>query len=106
MANYRRSPYETACDIDLFEVATNEDTTKVFWQFLDCDENPHIADIHRCFWQMFDERESPLMSTFYKDYLAKDSGTGTFGRKGQPVTVREKFAGARERYTINTTVQT
>ena len=73
MVNYRRSPYETAYDIDLFEVATNEDTTKVFWQFLECDENPNIADIRRCFWQMFDERESPLMSTFYKKYLAQDA---------------------------------
>ena len=34
------------------------------------------------------------------------AATGTFGRKGQPVTVREKFAATRERYTINTTVQT
>ena len=34
------------------------------------------------------------------------AATGTFGRKGQPVTVREKFAASRERYTINTTVQT
>ena len=39
-------------------------------------------------------------------YFNNAAATGTFGRKGQPVTVREKFAATRERYTINTTVQT
>ena len=39
-------------------------------------------------------------------YFNNAAATGTFGRRGKPVTVREKFAASRERYTINTSVQT
>ena len=38
-------------------------------------------------------------------YFNNAAATGTFGRRGKPVTVREKFAASRERYTICTTVQ-
>ena len=47
-------------------------------------------------WNSIDQKPS---------YFNNAAATGTFGRRGKPVTVREKFAASRERYTICTTVQ-
>ena len=66
--NWRRSPYETAHDIDLFDMALEQDTAKICWQFLHYDVNPTIADIRSYYWEMFDDKEHPLLSAFYKAY--------------------------------------
>ena len=73
--DYRRSPYKTAKDIDLFDVAVDEDINLIFWQFLHFDVNPNIADERSYYWEMCDEQEHAAMTKFYSWYKTQDPTT-------------------------------